>query len=661
MRPGQELCVTVQYSAGTILADRYVLERELGHGGMATVWLARDRQHDRAVAVKILKPDIATAVGVDRFLREVRIASRLQHRNIVPILDSGVLQTTDHALPWCVMAYIDGESLRARLTREPQLPIDDAMRITREVADALHAAHSSGIVHRDLKPENVLLAGERVYVLDFGIAKALDDQAEQLTSTGMAIGTPAYMSPEQSLGSPIDARSDQYGLATMLYEMLAGEPPFAGPNVQVVVARRLAEPARPLRNARSTVPSGLEAAVLRALERAPADRYHDLPAFIAALESGDARSAPRNRRVLRRAGALVVLGAVTAVLWAPVRAQFRPSPRAELAMLHQRGVREYERRTPESVAQAVAAFNAILAQDSAYAPAWTGLAKAYVRADERAFHVPGVAPDALIRRAVQAADRGLALDSTNADAWLTVGIVQMRLDATDLRAARRASDRAIQLDASLADAWHFRARILAESGHLDSALMAWRVSVRLAPRYAQGLSFLALAHYWRHDFDSAAVWADSAAAVEPAFFLARLTAGQVAVERGEFEKARAAFDAAGMLGSDIEAANVAAHHAIALARSGQRASAIRFLERADSIAAALAPPSLHTTVYLAQAYAAIGNETQALRLLERATPRGNLHFQLHLRCDPPLDALRRSSEFRALLVPTAATPPGGRC
>jgi eukaryotic-like serine/threonine-protein kinase len=177
MRPGQELCVTVQYSAGTILADRYVLERELGHGGMATVWLARDRQHDRAVAVKILKPDIATAVGVDRFLREVRIASRLQHRNIVPILDSGVLQTTDHALPWCVMAYIDGESLRARLTREPQLPIDDAMRITREVADALHAAHSSGIVHRDLKPENVLLAGERVYVLDFGIAKALDDQA----------------------------------------------------------------------------------------------------------------------------------------------------------------------------------------------------------------------------------------------------------------------------------------------------------------------------------------------------------------------------------------------------------------------------------------------------------------------------------------------------
>jgi serine/threonine-protein kinase len=269
-----------------LVADRYALEQELGRGGMATVWRARDLRHERLVAIKILHPELAGAIGVERFVREVRLTARLQHPNIVPVLDSGVLRAPGGiSLPWFAMAYLEGESLRARLAREQQLPIGDALRITEAVAGALQTAHRQGVLHRDIKPENVLLADDRVYVVDFGIAKALvDTGGERLTSTSLSIGTPAYMSPEQTSGGGVDARSDQYSLATMLYEMLTGEPPFTG-NIQAIMARRFTEPARPLRPVRSTVPEPVERAVLRALERVPADRFPHLPAFVTALRS----------------------------------------------------------------------------------------------------------------------------------------------------------------------------------------------------------------------------------------------------------------------------------------------------------------------------------------------------------------------------------------
>ena len=212
---------------GTRLADRYTIERELGRGGMATVWLAQDLRHERRVAIKILMPELAGAIGVDRFIREVRLTAQLQHPNIVPILDSGVVRNADGtALPWYAMPYLAGESLRSRLAREAQLPVDEALRITDAVGSALEAAHRQGILHRDIKPDNVLFADGNVYVVDFGIAKALTEtDGHRLTSEGLAIGTPAYMSPEQGLAGPVDARTDQYSLATILYEMLAGEPP----------------------------------------------------------------------------------------------------------------------------------------------------------------------------------------------------------------------------------------------------------------------------------------------------------------------------------------------------------------------------------------------------------------------------------------------------
>ena len=253
------------------LQDRYTLERELGRGGMATVFLARDLKHDRLVALKVLHPELAASLGPERFLREIKVAARLNHPYIVPLHDSGQAGN----LLYYVMPYVDGESLRQRLGREKQLPVEDALQIARNVAAALDYAHRQGVVHRDIKPENVMLHEGEALVTDFGIAKAISAAGgESLTQTGVAIGTPAYMSPEQAAGeTEPDGRSDIYSLGCMLYEMLAGAAPFTGPTVQAVMARRFTETAPPLRAARPTVPEAVEQAVARALARVPADRF----------------------------------------------------------------------------------------------------------------------------------------------------------------------------------------------------------------------------------------------------------------------------------------------------------------------------------------------------------------------------------------------------
>ena len=307
--------------ADTVVAGRYVLERELGRGGMATVWLARDTLHDRRIAIKIVRPEVAIAIGTDRFIREIQLTARLQHPNIAQLLDSGVMLIPDGtSVPWYAMPYLDGDSLRTRLAREEQLSIEDALRITEAVASALLAAHRQGIVHRDVKPENILFADAGVYVVDFGIAKALADTgSERLTGTGLSIGTPAYMSPEQTSAGSIDARSDQYSLATVVYEMLTGELPYAG-NTQAMVARRFAEAARPLRSVRSTIPDSVERAVLRALERVPADRFPDVASFADALRhpappDGVPSRRPRLSMGWLAAAAAVLLGVVTLSLW----------------------------------------------------------------------------------------------------------------------------------------------------------------------------------------------------------------------------------------------------------------------------------------------------------------------------------------------------------
>ena len=300
------------------LADRYRIERELGAGGMATVYLAHDLRHDRDVAIKVLHPDLGAALGAERFLSEIRTTARLQHPHILPLLDSG---DADGSL-YYVMPVVAGESLRARLERERQLPIADAVRLACEIASALDYAHRHGVIHRDIKPENVLLHDGQALVADFGIALAVQSAGTQrLTQTGLSLGTPQYMSPEQAMGERvIDARADVYALGAVTYEMLTGEPPFTGATVQAVVARLISEEPRPLAVQRRSIPEHVDAAVMRALEKLPADRFASASEFAAALDAHTSATrtvasrtvSRRSRRTIAALGALAIVSSIAA-------------------------------------------------------------------------------------------------------------------------------------------------------------------------------------------------------------------------------------------------------------------------------------------------------------------------------------------------------------
>ena len=272
----------------TALGAQYTLERELGRGGMATVFLAQDTKHHRSVALKVLHPELAATLGPQRFRREIEVAARLQHPHILSVHDSG---ETPAGQLWFTMPYVEGESLRDRLRRERQLPVDDALRITREVASALEYAHEHGVLHRDIKPENVLLTAQGEALLaDFGIARALTSTpvGTGLTETGLAVGTPQYMSPEQAAGErTLDARSDVYALGAVCYELLTGEPPFVGGSAQAVVAKMLSTDAPSVRVLRPGVIPALDAALRRALARVPADRWATAAEFAQALATAE--------------------------------------------------------------------------------------------------------------------------------------------------------------------------------------------------------------------------------------------------------------------------------------------------------------------------------------------------------------------------------------
>lgn len=338
----------------TALGSSYILEREIGRGGMATVYLARDTKHGRPVALKVLHTELAASLGPERFRREIDVAARLQHPHILSVLDSGA---TPSGQLWFTMMYVDGESLRDRLRREHQLPVDEAVRITREVALALHHAHGHAILHRDIKPENVLLTRDgSTLVADFGIARALDvplaDTGERLTGRGMVVGTPQYMSPEQAAGErDIGPRSDVYSMAVIAYEMLAGEPPFTGPTAQAAVAKMMSGAPPSVRRTRSTVPEAVDVVLRRALAPVPADRFASALEFSRALETAErsalttAASPPavatpaithRSRRV-PAAAALLGLGFLVGVgvlfAWRRREVETTPTGQVSLAVL----------------------------------------------------------------------------------------------------------------------------------------------------------------------------------------------------------------------------------------------------------------------------------------------------------------------------------------
>jgi tRNA A-37 threonylcarbamoyl transferase component Bud32/TolB-like protein/tetratricopeptide (TPR) repeat protein len=313
------------------LADRYAIQREIGSGGMATVYLAQDLKHNRQVAVKVLDPNLAQTLGAERFLREIETAAKLAHPHILPLFDSG---EADGFL-YYVMPYVRGESLRSRLTKEKQLPVEDAVQITREIADALAYAHEEGVIHRDVKPANIMLEAGHAVLADFGLAHAVAEaKDERITRTGTSLGTPAYMSPEQAMGEQdLDGRSDQYALGCVFYEMLAGHPPFTGAMVEAVVRQHLTVDPAPVTQVRTAVPTQVAGALTRAMAKSPADRYRTASDFGSAL--GQAAIAAQTGPVspLRRpllsvgvaAAFLVVVAAMVLLIWAGSRSG-RPPP-----------------------------------------------------------------------------------------------------------------------------------------------------------------------------------------------------------------------------------------------------------------------------------------------------------------------------------------------
>ncbi len=279
------------------LAERYDVERELGAGGMATVFLARDMKHDRHVAIKVLRPELAAALGPDRFIREIEIAAKLQHPHILDLFDSGEVE----GLLYYVMPYVEGESLRNLIDREGPLPLDRALDVAREVASALHYAHERDIVHRDIKPANILLSGGHAMVADFGIARALTaGGGEGITQVGMAVGTAAYMSPEQATGSAdeVDGRSDLYALGCVLFEMLTGGIPYEGPTVQTILRKSLSGNIPSVRKVRKDVPAAVDAVISKALARIPQDRFATGAEFAAAIAPGVVASGASAKRLV---------------------------------------------------------------------------------------------------------------------------------------------------------------------------------------------------------------------------------------------------------------------------------------------------------------------------------------------------------------------------
>ena len=356
-RPGLETPPTVPDSLVQALSGRYRVERELGRGGMATVYLAHDLRHDRPVAVKVLRQDLAAAIGAERFLAEIHTTARLQHPHILPLFDSGVAELghetweAGRELPesrvsrpvslYYVMPYVEGESLRERLQREGPLPLGEVARLVREVGSALDYAHRHGVIHRDIKPANILLHDGTALLADFGIARAAaDSNGERLTATGLSIGTPQYMSPEQASGErEIGPASDLYSLGVVVYELLTGRLPFTGPTLQAVLVQLLTAPPAPLTASRADVPGPVNTAVIRALAKEPAARFPDCATFSSAL--GDAvisgevvpPAMPRARRAWMKPILFTAAGAILALAGWRVAARRGPVPPATPRLL----------------------------------------------------------------------------------------------------------------------------------------------------------------------------------------------------------------------------------------------------------------------------------------------------------------------------------------
>jgi len=560
-----------------------------------------------------------------------------------------------------VMPLVDGHSLRARISDEAQLPIDDAIRIATDVSSALEYAHSHGIVHRDIKPENILLAGKHTLVADFGIAKAKDAAGETLTSAGFLVGTPAYMSPEQASGErELDARSDIYALGCVLYEMLAGEPPFTGSTTQAVIAKRMATAAPSVRTLRHTVPVHVEKAINRALARSPADRFSTAAEFATTLHGS---SDSWLRSPLARAAGIVLLIGLSVAVWAATsggasRARGNLAAGAHRRIgtsdsiaydLYLRGRAQSGKRSAIATARGIELYQQAIARDSGFADAWAGLARSIQFSINWRYPVPHIPRDSLASVMVQASDRALEADSNSTDAWMARAVVLRELDRTTVHDRLDALMHALRTDSSNAEVWFLISNAWQDSLENRRSLDALRRAVQLDPRHVSALGFLGLNYMWLRINDSALIWTDSAKKIDPSAIWARQSRGQVLRELGRFTEAEADFQASTRLGRGPDQILGWAGLAEVAFKRGDRHAADTLIARGVALADT-AHPTVHDAAYLAWGMTAMGQQERAIRLLERYQPRRDTHFQLHLQRDPALDPLRSKPRFRALLA-----------
>jgi tRNA A-37 threonylcarbamoyl transferase component Bud32/tetratricopeptide (TPR) repeat protein len=601
------------------LSGSYAIERELGAGGMATVYLAQDLKHRRKVALKVLHAELAHALGPERFRREIEIAARLAHPHILTVFDSG----DAGGLLWYTMPFIEGESLRDRLTREHELPLEDALRITREVADALDYAHAQGIVHRDIKPENILLSQGHALVADFGIARATQEEAGRLTATGLAIGTPAYMSPEQADGErQIGPRSDVYSLASVSYEMLTGEPPYGGASARAVLTKRLTDPVPSPRRLRETIPPGVDQAIMRGLAGTPADRFPSAGEFAKALS--DERSAavalpPAPRRRLRLAAAAIILvlglGGVALVL----RPRQANDPgRAQLAS----GELLIAKRTPAAVREAIREYAAVLARDSGNATALAKLGYAYNLFVDWGWSFPGMNAAQLRARAMEYSERALAADSGSAQAWLTRGYILSVDDPYHMKGAVEAYSRAMALDSTSAEGWYQFGQTLMALGEDARAAMAYRKAFALDPNRPMALMSLSALVAREGRLAEARRLVDSAvmgSRTNTAPYV-RVAQGSIALASGDVRSAHDDADLALAMDTTYTLPARALLTRAYMAEGERQKAAAQVTRMQKELGAGDVSPT--NARYMASALLAVGRAQDAIQMLERARPRG---------------------------------------
>ena len=646
-----------------LVGDRYRIEREIARGGMATVYLATDLRHDRTVALKVMHPEVALALGRERFLREIRLAAKLSHPNILTVHDSG--EAGD--LLYYVMPFVEGESLRHHMAQKGPLSIDESVRLTKEAAEAIGYAHSLGIIHRDIKPENILLSRGHAVVCDFGIARALDAaRDDRLTGSGMAIGTPTYMSPEQALVENVDARSDVWALGCLLYEMLSGNPPF-GRGGREVISRALTGRAAPLTESRPDVPESIERLIDKAIARNPDDRFASATELAEALDNYRtvpiaAAPAKTRKKGLVIAGSVVAILAIAGAILLPGRSSGpaksetrapRLSTDSTARELYRLGKAQHGLRTSAGTARAIALYSQALARDSSFALAWADLARAASFGYTRGLDIPGLSPDSLLHLSVNASQRAIELDPDDAISWLAKGRVSKLVDPTDFTIALASFRRSIAIDSTNADAWFELG--LAYQDMLDDrrAIDTWMRATTMKPSDAQTVGFIALHYMWNRDYARARPWADSSVALHATFTLGRQAASQIALELGKPADAQRHAAAEIQITTGREQALAFAMMSRALAVQGDTAAAREFINRAIALFDPARPTS-HEASYVAAAMAAVGDTARALRLLSAFQPRAGLHYQLHLKRDPGL-AWLKGPHGKTLLTPDPAS------